>query len=418
MAERRRRSEARVAPTSTVGDVVAALDAIAPFASAADWDNVGLLAGRRDWPARKALIAIDLTDDVAREALRRGVDTLVCYHPPIFKGTRTIGPHADASTTLLADLLAHRVAILAVHTALDAAAGGTNDLLLDAFDVVERFPLEPVVADAADLKLVVFTPAASLERLRAALSEAGAGVIGNYAECGFSVAGRGSFRGNEHANPAIGRRGVLEHVDELRLEMVVPQTRVADVVRTLYANHPYEEPAFDLYPLRTAAGRGRIGMGRVGRLRTPTRGNALLAQLAGTVDPSGARVVGALDRAFTSVTAAAGSFGVRGFRDPTSLVVTGEFKHHDALELLKRGITALHLGHRESEEPVREYLRTELGQRVRGIAVALATADRSPFRPAAIPARAAPASNSTKSRKTPDRTRRHARTRRVGRGRA
>lgn len=382
-----------------VGDVADALDALAPFAQAADWDNVGLLAGRRDWPARSALVALDLTDDVAREALRRRVDALVCYHPPIFKGTRTIGPGADASTTLLADLLAQRIAILAVHTALDVAVGGTNDLLLNALDVVERFPLEPAVAETRYLKLVVFTPPASLERLRAALSACGAGVIGNYTECGFSVAGRGSFRGNEQANPTIGRRGMLEHVDELRLEMVVPPTRVAEVVRALCANHPYEEPAFDLYPLHHVAGRGRVGLGRVGRLRKPARGSALVAQLAKTVDVSAARVVGPLDRVFPSVTAAAGSFGVRGFRDPASLVITGEFKHHDALDLLKRGVTALHLGHRESEEPVREYLRNELSRRIGGLAVALAAADCSPFRPPP-PRPAARAPRATSPRQT------------------
>lgn len=230
----------------TVGDVWASLDAWAPFAHAAEWDNVGLLAGRPEWLVRRVLLTIDLTDAVAHEALRRGANLVVAYHPPIFKPIRGVTPTTPGPTSLLPDLLAARVAIVALHTAVDAAVGGTNDVLLDAFDVVERRPLEAVVNEVGSYKLVVFVPPGEVETLRKALSAAGAGVIGHYAECGFELPGRGTFRGDETTSPTVGRRGVLEHVEETRLEMVVPRARLADVVRALYATHSYEEPAFDL----------------------------------------------------------------------------------------------------------------------------------------------------------------------------
>ncbi len=368
---------------ATVADLHAALDALAPFAHAADWDNVGLLAGWRDAPTRRVLLAIDLTDAVAREALRARVDTLVLYHPPIFKGIRTITAAAEAPTGLLPDLLAARVSILALHTALDVAVGGTNDILLEPFDLAESHPLELRTEADTQYKLIVFVPAASVAPLRTALAEAGAGQIGHYGECSFELAGRGTFRGDATTHPAIGSRQVLEHVDETRLEMIVPRHRVGPVVRVLYAHHPYEEPAFDLLPLHNLTGRGQVGLGRVGLLRRPTRGTQLVAQLRGHVDLSGASVVGALTRRFRAVTAAAGSFGVRSFRDPDALVLTGEFKHHDALELLRRGITAVHLGHYASERPALTRLRQHLAAACPGVRFTLARSDSAPFQPLA-----------------------------------
>lgn len=380
MNKSRRRTTAGGA-SPTVADVMAALSDLAPFELAADWDNVGLLAGRPEWPATRALLAIDLTDAVAHEALRKSTNVLVVYHPPIFKGIRAVTPNAAGPTSLLPDLLAARVSIIALHTALDAALGGTNDILLDVFDPVERYPLEPAVREDGQYKLVVFVPPAEVAELRKTLSAAGAGVIGHYSECSFELAGRGTFRGDETTRPAVGRRQVLENVDEIRLEMVLPRARLGPVVRALYAAHSYEEPAFDVYPLHEPVGRGAVGMGRVGVLRRPARGPALVAKLRDHVDLSCATVVGNLKRRFRSVTAAAGAFGVHSFRDPESLVLTGEFKHHDALELRRRDLTAVHLGHYASERPVLDMLRRFLTQRVRGLRPVVSRADRAPFAP-------------------------------------
>ncbi len=363
-----------------VAQVCAALERLAPLRLAAEWDNVGLLAGSRAWPAAKALLAIDLTDAVAQEALAERADVVVAYHPPIFKGIRRVTAEAEAPTGLLAELLAARTSVYALHTALDAAVGGTNDVLLDAFELRSRHPLEPLIAREESYKLVVFVPPREADALRQALSAAGAGVIGNYSECSFELHGRGTFRGDESTNPTIGERGRLETAEELRLEMVVPRGRLAAVVRALYAEHSYEEPAFDLYPVHAMPERGRVGMGRVGELRRPATGEALLARLAGRVDLRAAQVVGDLRRRFERVTAAAGSFGPRAFRDPHSLVLTGELKHHEALELLRRGVTAVCLGHYASERPVLDVVAEQLRRCVRGLRVMISRADAAPLR--------------------------------------
>jgi dinuclear metal center YbgI/SA1388 family protein len=363
-----------------MADLLRATDAVSPFSLAAEWDNVGLLAGRTDWPASVVLLAIDLTDAVAREAMTKGAEALVVYHPPIFKGIRTVTPAAGGPTSLLPDLLAARISVVAVHTALDAAAGGTNDILLDFFETLSRRPLEPAVVSDASYKLVVFVPPDQADQLRTALCEAGAGVIGNYHECSFAMPGRGSFRGDESSNPTIGERGKLEFVEEQRLEMVVPRARLGEVVRALYASHSYEEPAFDLYPVHALPHRAQAGMGRVGTLPAATRGTSLLERLRPHLDLSSAVYVGDLERSFTSVTTAAGSFGVRSFRDPDSLVLTGELKHHDALDLLRRGITAVCLGHDASERPLLPVLRERLRSTLVGASIEIAETDGPVFR--------------------------------------
>ena len=375
------RANSARAKETRVCDLHAALDQIAPFAGAEPWDNLGLLAGRLEWPARRVLVALDLTDAVAREALQKRTEALVLYHPPIHKEIRTFTPDSAGPTSLLPDLLAARVALLATHTAMDAAVGGTNDLLLDLFEPISRRPLERVIDETGQYKLVVFISAAEVGELRKALSAAGAGVIGHYTECSFELDGRGSFRGDETTSPVVGRKQVLEFVDEVRLEMVVPRRRIAEVVRALYATHSYEEPAFDLYPLHQVSGRGQIGPGRVGVLRRPKTGTSLLRHLAPAVNMSVATTVGSLTRSFATVTAAAGSFGVHRFRDPASLAVTGELKHHDALQLLRRGITAICLGHYASERLALEALGARLAKALKDANVSLAKADRAPFQP-------------------------------------
>jgi hypothetical protein len=98
-------------------------------------------------------------------------------------------------------------------------------------------------------KLVVFVPREALEGVRDALFAAGAGRIGNYERCSWYTAGTGTFRGGEGSDPSIGERGREERVSELRLETVYPEDRHDEVIAALRGAHPYEEPAFDVYPL-------------------------------------------------------------------------------------------------------------------------------------------------------------------------
>ena len=98
-------------------------------------------------------------------------------------------------------------------------------------------------------KLVVFVPAEALEAVRDAVFAAGAGRIGEYERCSWYAAGTGTFFGGEGTTPALGESGREERVAEIRVETVVPEGRIRDAIVALRLAHPYEEPAYDVYPL-------------------------------------------------------------------------------------------------------------------------------------------------------------------------
>ena len=104
----------------------------------------------------------------------------------------------------------------------------------------------------ARVKLVWFVPEEALDATRDAVFEAGAGRIGEYERCSWYTAGTGTFFGREAASPTLGERGREEHVAELRVETVVPAELLETVVAALRGAHPYEEPAYDVYPLLDA----------------------------------------------------------------------------------------------------------------------------------------------------------------------
>jgi dinuclear metal center YbgI/SA1388 family protein len=219
----------------TVRDLVQALEAIAPARLAASWDNVGLLVGDPSSPVTRALLTVDCTRAVVDEAAREACEAVVAYHPPIFAAQKRFVAGSVAYHAARAGL-----AVVSPHTALDAADGGTNDVLADAVGMRARTPLQRAPEAASEHKLVTFVPAEHVEAVSRALFAAGAGRIGKYSACSFRMAGTGTFFGEEGASPAVGAAGVLEQVPELRLEMVVPVARTAAVVDALRRAHPYE----------------------------------------------------------------------------------------------------------------------------------------------------------------------------------
>ena len=103
--------------------------------------------------------------------------------------------------------------------------------------------------ETKNVKFVVFVPISHADTVRQVLGEVGAGKIGNYDFCSFSSRGTGRFRGNEKANPSIGEAGKYEAVDEERIEVIMPRKILKEVIEKVKSVHPYEEVAFDIYPL-------------------------------------------------------------------------------------------------------------------------------------------------------------------------
>src|SRR5256885_1053326 len=201
------------------------LEEIAPTRHAEPWDNVGLLAGDPQQTISRALLTIDYTPAVAEEARNKNCDCIIAYHPPIFDALKRI-----VAPSPIYDAIRRGVAIYSPHTALDVADGGTNDMLADAIGLCgDRQPLRITDAKAANYKLVVFAPRDSADKVADAMFAAGAGRIGNYTSCSFRSPGTGTFFGEEGTNPTVGQSGQLEQADEVRIETILPMSRVEQV---------------------------------------------------------------------------------------------------------------------------------------------------------------------------------------------
>lgn len=369
-----------VAPRATVADVAAALDRIAPPALAQSWDNVGLLAGDPHARVERVLLCIDLTHAVVDEARRTRAGFVFAYHPPLFKPISRVLATSKATDSILFDCISAGIAVYSSHTALDAADGGTNDCIAALCGIERMEPLEYVDTPAPrGCKLVTFVPAESLEKVADALFAAGAGCIGDYTHCSFRVEGEGTFFGGENTNPVIGQRGARERVEETRLELVVPHSRLPDTLQALRAAHPYEEPAFDIYPLQPPLMRG---IGRCGTLPRPIELRRLAQSLQQATAATCVQLVGdpnrRVDRAIILV-GAAGDLPIRALRGPGDVIITGEIRHHDALAIRRVGASAIALGHWSSERPVLDPLRSRILTALPGLKVSLSRADRDPF---------------------------------------
>lgn len=363
-----------------VEDVLLALDALAPLSFAEAWDNVGLLAGDPAADVTQILVTVDLTPQVAREAASVGATMVVAYHPPIFAGVKRLPWDAP-----WAQLAARGAAIYSMHTALDVAHGGTNDVLADACGLVERRALRPLaLPQDGDLKLVFFVPEDALERVSDAVFAAGAGHIGDYARCSFRTNGTGTFFGEAGASPAVGEAGRLETVTEVRVETVLPRAKMTAVLAALRATHPYEEVAFDLVRLapRPPEGPPR-GLGRIGSIARISR-RAFVDGVKRALGVPHLLVAGSIDGDVERVAVAAGS-GKSLVGEAVGMLadtfVTGELSHHDALDAVRRGLFVVTTLHSNSERAaVRAFaghLRRTLAPA--GVRVHDAESDHDPF---------------------------------------
>lgn len=314
-------------------DVVDLLHAWYPPGTADGWDAVGLVYGDPAAPVRKVMFAVDPSPEVAREAAEWGADLLVVHHPLFLKPV-----HGFAATTpkgrTLATLAAAGCALLTAHTNADRAEGGVSEALAAALGLTDLTPILPSADEALD-KVTVHVPAEHADRVRDAVTGAGAGAIGDYDSCTFSTPGEGRFRPLDGATPTIGEVGRVEVVEEVKVQAVLPRSRRTAVVAAMVAAHPYEEPAYDVVELADPGTSGS-GTGRVGSVtETTLRGFADTVARALPATAHGVRVAGDPDRVVrrVAVCGGAGDFLLDAvLRMRVDAYVTSDLRHHPAAE--------------------------------------------------------------------------------------
>lgn len=345
--------------------VVQIMERFAPKQYAMEGDKIGLQLGSANKPITKVLVALDVTDEVVDEAIESGVNMIIAHHAIIYRPLAHLQTDSPVGR-LYEKLIKHDIAVYISHTNLDTTEGGMNDLMADLLQLEERVTLEPVYEDKL-FKLVVFVPNSHLENVRQAIFAAGAGHIGKYSHCSFNIEGTGTFLPGEQAEPYSGSRGKLAHVEETRLETVVPQSARNKVVQAMIKAHPYEEVAYDLYPLQIP---GKVvGLGRVGRLLQPITLLELAEKVKEVFDVPFVRMVGIGARPMhkVAVLGGSGSRYVQGaLYAGADVLITGDIDYHTAHDALCAGLALIDPGH-NAEKVIKSHVAAYLNQQFRDL---------------------------------------------------
>jgi dinuclear metal center YbgI/SA1388 family protein len=335
-----------------LADVMAALEAAYPPRLAQEWDSVGLVCGDPSEAVETVTVAVDATAAVVAEVPERGL--LLAHHPLLLRGVDTVAA-STAKGALVHQLIRTGRALFTAHTNADAASPGVSDALAHALGLTVEEVLAPVSGNTDLDKWVVFVPAADAQALREAMFAAGAGHIGDYSHCSWSVSGTGQFLPHDGASPAIGTVGNIEKVSEDRVEMVAPSRLRAHVLAALRNAHPYEEPAFDVFTLAPIP--AEVGLGRVGSLPRPEPLSSFVSRVHDALPSTswGIRASGESDAMVSRVAVCGGAgdslldvvagAGVQAY-------VTADLRHHPADEHRRTSDVALvDVAHWASEYP-------------------------------------------------------------------
>lgn len=324
-------------------EIIQLFEQFSPKGLAMEDDKIGLQIGRLNKKIDKIMIALDVLEEVIDEAIERNVQLIIAHHPPIFRPLKNVLTDT-VQGRMIEKLIKHDIAVYAAHTNLDVAKGGVNDLLAEALGLENPEVLVPTYETKLK-KLIVFTPISHAEVIRKAIGDAGAGHIGNYSHCSFSADGKGRFLPGENTNPYIGHQGKLESVDEVRIETIVPEKLLKRVVSAMIKAHPYEEVAFDVYPVEN---RGEIlGLGRIGTVKEITLGE-YSAKVKEVLEVDKVRVVGDLLSTVKKV-AVLGGDGNKYFKHAkfkgADVYITGDIYYHTAHDAMMEGLNIIDPGH-------------------------------------------------------------------------
>ncbi|PHA00997.1 Nif3-like dinuclear metal center hexameric protein [Bacillus pseudomycoides] len=343
-------------------EIISLFESMYPKHLAMEGDKIGLQIGALNKAVENVLIALDVTEEVVQEAIEKGANLIIAHHPLIFNPLKVI--HTEQAYGRIIEMcIKHDIAVYAAHTNVDIAKGGVNDLLADALGLQETEVLVPTYAEEMK-KLVVFVPSSHAEVVRQAIGDAGAGHIGNYSYCTFNSEGTGTFLPQEGTNPYIGETGRLEQVEEVRIETIIPASLQRKVMKAMLEAHPYEEMAYDIYPLENKG--ETLGLGKIGYLPQEMTLQQFAEHVKQSLEVKGARVVGNLHDTVKKV-AVLGGDGNKYIKQAkfkgADVYVTGDMYYHVAHDAMMLGLNIVDPGH-NVEKVMKKGVQKQLQARV------------------------------------------------------
>lgn len=357
-----------------VKDVTNYLESIAPLSLQESYDNSGLLVGDMKDEVSAVLVTLDITDEIIEEAIANKCNLIVAHHPIIFSGIKRLLKN-DTVSDILIKAVKNNINLYAIHTNLDNVVNGVNGKIADLIGLGKRKVLLP---KSNLYKLAIFTPTSYKDKVLSALFEAGAGHIGEYSNCSFTSKGTGTFKPMEGATPYVGKIDELESVHEEKIELVVPDFSLANVICAMKESHPYEEVAYDLVPLSNFS---NFGAGLVGYLKEPMDESVFLQLLQKTFNSKSIRHTDLLKKPIRKVAlcGGSGSFLLKNaLKNKADIFITADMKYHQFFEGEGRILIA-DIGHYESEQFTIDLISEFLMKKFTNFAIRLTTVNTNPI---------------------------------------
>ncbi len=359
-----------------IKDITDYLEKLAPLNLAEDFDNVGLLVGSYQTNVTGVLVTLDTLESVVEEAIAKKCNLIVSFHPIIFNGLKKIN---DASYVerVVTKALKNNIAIYSMHTALDNVIEGVSGKMASILGLKNCQILVPKANTIK--KLTTYVPLEDADKVRTALFDASAGNIGNYDNCSFNVEGKGTFKGNENTHPTIGVKGQLHTENEIQINVTFQSHLEANILKTLFDVHPYEEVAYEITGLHNK--NQKIGMGVVGTLETSIKATKFLNILAKKFNSKGIRHSKLSDKNISKVAVlgGSGSFAIEAAKKAKADVyVTADLKYHDFFKA-ENAVLLVDIGHFESEQFTKNLIVDYLTKKFLNFAIVLSEINTNPI---------------------------------------
>jgi dinuclear metal center YbgI/SA1388 family protein len=360
-----------------IQQVIDILEDLAPLDYAEGFDNVGLLVGNAENTVSGILVTLDTLENVVEEAITKKCNLIVSFHPIIFGGLKKI-TGSNYVQRVVIKAIKHDIAIYSMHTALDNSNKGVNAKICDVLGLQNTKILIPRTGTIR--KLTTYVPKENAEALKSALFHAGAGNIGNYSDCSFTVDGTGSYRANAGANPYLGKIGETHYEDESQISITYGMADEQKILKALFSNHPYEEVAYELQTLENK--NQNIGMGMVGNLENPMGEEEFFEFLKKKMNVSCIRHSNFLGKKIKKIAllGGSGSFAISAaIAVKADVFVTSDLKYHQFYEAEGKILLA-DIGHYETEQFTKNLLVDYLTKKIPNFAVSLSESKTNPIK--------------------------------------
>lgn len=360
-----------------ISEITSAIEQAAPLHYQESYDNSGLITGFGNDETSAVLVCLDVTEEVIDEALSLGCNLVISHHPPVFRELKKFSGNT-LTEKIIRKAIKNDIALYAAHTNLDNSLHGVNQIICEKLGIENPVILQPVQGSLK--KLVTFVPTAQADQVRSAIFEAGAGVIGNYDCCSYNLEGKGSFRAHTGASPFVGSIGQFHLEEEIRIETIIPVHLQNQVVSAMLKAHPYEEVAYDIYPLDNR--NPGFGSGMIGHLQEPS---GLMEYLQHIKTVFNASVIRYSPSHRTHVQKIAVCGGSGGFLLKTAiaagadLFITGETGYHTFMETGGNTVLA-DAGHFETEQFTIELIKRIIKENFPTFAVEISKSGINPVK--------------------------------------